>query len=297
MKLKLAIITACAATSLCCMQWQGQSSEGIKLPKKLRKEWAYIPSGKVVLEKDTTYVDAFYISKTEVTNADYRAFMRSIVLKTTEGKAYEVDSAVWTSATTYGEPYREFYYGHPAYAEYPVIGITYEGALAYCKWQQVQIQNALGDAYQVTCKIPSREEFVRAARGDNHNYVYAWGGPYLFNKQGMGLCNFNAVGDESISIAIGQKTANVYPSATMGVAGHLSDNADITAPIYAYTPNEFGCYNLNGNVAELTHDGKHALGGSWRNSGYDVRCESSMPVQGAASHIGFRTLFRIQRLS
>ena len=40
----------------------------------------------------------------------------------------------------------------------------------------------------------------------------------------------------------------------MGVAGHLNDNADVTAPIYSYWPNDYGLYNMSGNVSEWVLD-------------------------------------------
>jgi formylglycine-generating enzyme required for sulfatase activity len=40
----------------------------------------------------------------------------------------------------------------------------------------------------------------------------------------------------------------------MGVAGRLNDNADITAPIFSYVPNDYGLYNMAGNVSEWVSD-------------------------------------------
>src|SRR5690554_1153634 len=40
----------------------------------------------------------------------------------------------------------------------------------------------------------------------------------------------------------------------MGVAGQLNDNAEITAPVYSYWPNDYGLYNMAGNVSEWVMD-------------------------------------------
>ena len=40
----------------------------------------------------------------------------------------------------------------------------------------------------------------------------------------------------------------------MGIAGKLNDNADVTAPVYSYWPNDYGLFNMAGNVSEWVMD-------------------------------------------
>ena len=68
----------------------------------------------------------------------------------------------------------------------------------------------------------------------------------------------------------------------------------ITAPAESYYPNKFGIYNMSGNVAELVSDDTVAMGGSWNDTGYDVRVESEQPATQPKSTIGFRMVATIE---
>lgn len=84
-------------------------------------------------------VPSFYMDETEVSNQDYREFTHwtSRVYPNDPGKTKSItpDSSVWRSELAYNEPYVENYFRHPAYSEYPVVGVTWEQAEAYCKWR------------------------------------------------------------------------------------------------------------------------------------------------------------------
>jgi formylglycine-generating enzyme len=264
------------------------------LPKEIRDHWSFIPAGKAVFSGDTAQVEEFYMATGEVTNAEYRAFLKSIESNADLLKNCLVDSNVWLRGLKYGDIFKKHYYSHPAYSPYPVVGITYEAALAYCQWVEIEIQAQMGSDYDVSCKLPTQHEWLRAARGDRHSFVYTWGGPYIRNAQGCVLCNYCMVGDESVSRGIGQSEVEIHDVNFLGVAGHLNDNADILAPSFAYAPTEFGCMNMNGNAAEILEGGQTVAGGSWRNTGYDVRCESTMPYSGPTEYVGFRPMLRIK---
>ncbi len=72
------------------------------------------------------------------------------------------------------------------------------------------------------------------------------------------------------------------------------DGATITASAKSYYPNQFGIYNMSGNVAELVSDDTVAMGGSWNDTGYDVRVESEQPATDPRSTIGFRVVAVIE---
>ncbi|WP_167605022.1 SUMF1/EgtB/PvdO family nonheme iron enzyme [Maribellus sediminis] len=84
-------------------------------------------------------VPSFYMDETEVSNQDYREFTHwtSRVYPNDPDKTKSItpDSSVWRSELAYNEPYVENYFRHPAYSEYPVVGVTWEQAEAYCKWR------------------------------------------------------------------------------------------------------------------------------------------------------------------
>jgi formylglycine-generating enzyme required for sulfatase activity len=267
------------------------------LPKEIRASWCYIPGGKVAIESDTALVTSFYMAKNEVSNAEYLSFLEAQNRNANFDSKWLIDTNQWNLLypnTQPYQPYAKYYAQHPAYRNYPAVCVSYEGAMAYCNWLASEIQKQLGTGFNVSCALPSREEWIRAARGDHHRFVYSWGGPYLTNAKGYVQCNYAGTGDETISIPMGQKKVELHPEmAVMGVAGHVHDNADILAPCGSYAPSPLGCYNACGNAAEILRDGRTCAGGCWGNTGYDVRVESIMEFTGPSPYVGFRPLIEI----
>ena len=84
-------------------------------------------------------VSSFYMDETEVRNVDYREYLHWITRVFIEyPEIYEralPDTLVWRSRLAYNEPYVEYYFRHPAYHDYPVVGITWTQANEYCIWR------------------------------------------------------------------------------------------------------------------------------------------------------------------
>ena len=250
----------------------------------------FVPSGFVVVGDDTSSVQSFYMSSTEITNLQYNEFLND--LKTTgeiEKLAIAIiDTACWTRGKMYGEPMAKYYHSHPAYDAYPVVGISKEGAEMFCEWLSDKYTQLSGGELKLKFRLPRQEEWMRAARGSNHYQTYAWNSPYLRNKEGMLQANFLAIGSENVRRNEDTGTLEVVRD---GITINHSDAAyDIVAPTRSYWPNAQGFYNLNGNVAELIADGNRAVGGAWTSPGYDIRNESVMAVEGPRPDVGFRVV-------
>ena len=109
---------------------------------------------------------------------------------------------------------------------------------------------------------------------------YAWGNSLLRNKEGLFLCNYRIVGDEFISV----DSANNL----IVTNERLNNGVHITVPVHAYWPNNYGLFNVCGNVAEMINVNNIALGGSWNSTGYDVRVYSEFKYDRANPYVGFR---------
>ena len=190
-----------------------------------------------------------YASKTEVTNYEYAKFLSSLK-ENKDDKALaqaRIDSMNWKLVTSTYEPYANNYHTHDAYLKYPVVNISYAAAELYCKWLTEEYNKTPSRKFQkVVFRLPSEMEWVMAAKGGNPKALYPWEGTSLKDKKGNNRSNFFR---ES--------------KLEMGEPGHLTDDADVTAPALSYAPNGFGLYNMSGNVAEMVAEKGKTKGGSW----------------------------------
>lgn len=220
-----------------------------------------------------------------------------------DGEVYVYpDTLVWMRDFTYAynEPWAEMYFWHPAYDDYPVVGVNWMQARAFCIWR-TQLKNdylaTVGDSYVQRYRLPTEAEWEYAARGGLALSTYPWGGPYTRNFTGCFIANFKPL------------------------RGNYVDDGGIKSlPCGSYAPNEYGLFDMAGNVAEWTsnafeectyafiHDlnpdykynalksDKPALkrkvvrGGSWKDIAYYLQCGTrTYEYQDTAKcYIGFR---------
>ncbi|MES2004553.1 MAG: SUMF1/EgtB/PvdO family nonheme iron enzyme [Bacteroidota bacterium] len=144
------------------------------------------------------------------------------------------DTLVWMRdfSYSYNEPQTRRYFAHPAFGKYPVVGINWKQAVAFCNWR-THIQNSFLErkkfAVDGDYRLPSEAEWEYAARGGLTNSMFPWGNPYLRNKKGCLLANFKP-----------------------GRGNYAEDGGFYTVPAKAYWPNQYGLYNMAGNVSEWT---------------------------------------------
>lgn len=214
------------------------------------------------------------------------------------------DTLVWVRDYTfsYNEPLTEKYFSHVAYDSYPVVGITWAQAKAFCNWRTKQMndfQESLKNPGVMDYRLPTEVEWEYAARGGHQMTLYPWGSYYTRNSEGSFVANFKPMRGNYVSD---------------------SQNNITTTKVANFFPNSYGLYDMAGNVAEWTSNAydesgyeyisdfspdfqydakpgdppsmkrKVIRGGSWKDIAYYVQVSTrSFEYQDSAkSYIGFR---------
>ena len=284
------------------------------------------------VEQDVTYenhnvprrvtVSSFYMDETEISNFHWCEYMYWVGRTYTEYpmiyKKSLPDTLSWREKLGFNEKYVDYYLRHPAYRDYPVVGVSWNQANEFCRWRSDRVNEYIliregillmnpnqqnepftTDAYMAgqyeqglnpqgqianldpskggydpttgklrtkdlatrnvimsdgiilpRYRLPTEAEWEFAAYGLIGNTIderviekriYPWDGHWVRNPQE------NFQGDMLANFVRGRGDY-------MGVSGHLNDNADITAPVFSYWPNDYGLYNMAGNVSEWVLD-------------------------------------------
>ena len=230
-------------------------------------------------------------------HANYPVTRRENFIKEVPVPIYP-DTTVWIRDFnySYNEPMHNDYFWHDAYNDYPVVGVTWHQAKAFCEWRTKTKNN-----YQKTKKkkslvpefrLPTEAEWEFAARGGLQGAMYPWGGPYTKNDRGCFMANFKPMrGDYSVDQALYTVEANAYdPNGynLYNMAGNVSEWIDSSYEPEAY---EFSS-TINPNVNDEENDLKVVRGGSWKDVKYFLQVSSRdyENADQARSYIGFRTV-------
>ncbi|MFT7344508.1 MAG: gliding motility-associated lipoprotein GldJ, partial [Lentimonas sp.] len=259
-------------------------------------------------------VSSFYIDQTEVTNFHWLEYLYWL------DRAYETypmvyknalpDTLCWRSKLGFNEKYVDYYLRHPAYRDYPVVGVSWLQASDYCKWRTDRVNEFIlvregildyntdqrdeatfnTDAYYAG----QYEEAVRRNLTDlNPSNLDGkrLGKRIVTMEDGIMLPRYRLPTEAEWEFAYYGLIGNVTPGGEMiterrnfpwnghwvrqiepeylgsiranfvrgkgdymGVAGNLNDGADVTAPVESYWPNDYGLYNMAGNVSEWVMD-------------------------------------------
>jgi formylglycine-generating enzyme len=212
------------------------------------------------------------------------------------------DTLVWIRdfSYSYNEPMTQRYFWHPTYDHYPVVGVNWNQARAFAVWRTEFLNSYLAGRdrpFAMDFNLPSEAEWEYAARGGLNNNPYPWGGPYLRNAEGCFLANFKPLR-----------------------GNYVGDGGYQTVIVAHYPPNDYGLYDMAGNVSEWTRNAydesfayishdmnpdyqyearpndppsmkrKAVRGGSWKDVGYflQVSTRTYEYQDTAKSYIGFR---------
>ena len=207
------------------------------------------------------------------------------------------DTLVWLREfqLSYNEPLLHMYFSHKGYADYPVVGVTWEQAHAFCNWRTYHYGN--DDVRIRYFRLPTEAEWEYAARGGRDMAMYPWGNNYARDAQGCFFANFKPYR-----------------------GGYRDDTGTTTMKVAQFAPNDFGLFDMAGNVAEWTNSAysntsnnnvhemnpdfsymackddpdimkrKVVKGGSWKDISYFLQCgvRSYEYQYESRSYIGFR---------
>jgi len=278
-------------------------------------------------------VSSFYMDESEVTNVHYREYM--YWLDRVFGEEFPevvrkamVDTLVWRSELAYNEPFVEYYFRHPSYNNYPVVGVSWKQANDFASWRSDRVNEMMlikkgildHDPVQSGVDHFNRDSYLL---GEYEGVVKAGVKKQgLFNRKNkteIDIDSEDIVSEEetrSISFSDGIMLPNyrlpteaeweyaalslagnqvaqdesitdrrIYPwngnsvrwgkrnkwqgkimanfkrgrGDNMGLAGALNDNAEIPAEVKTFFPNDYGLYNMAGNVSEWTLDVYRAM--------------------------------------
>ena len=220
------------------------------------------------------------------------------------------DSLVWMRdfSYSYNEPFTRLYFSHPSYNDYPVVGVTWKQAVAFCHWRTNSSNFYLGKGGKRDEKIdgiyrlPTEAEWEYAARGNSKtNAMYPWGSPYTRTKEGRLLANFKpGRGDYFGSDA---KNDNIYTTKVQSFPENGYKIYDMAGNVAEWTSSVYyeGGYNFMGDFSpDLQYNAKEedpismkrkvVRGGSWKDIAYNIQVSTrNYEYQDTAkSYIGFR---------
>lgn len=260
-----------------------------------------VPATQINFNKQVT-IGPFYMDDTEITNNEYRQFVVDI----SEGSEVDLgedyvfedlypDTTVWLRDFSHhmGDPLVQYYYMHPAFDDYPVVGVDWKAAQYFCQWRTQHLNDyrvSQGEIILPNFRLPSEAEWEYAARGGRDMAKYPWGNPYIRNAKGCMIANFKP-----------------------GRGNYFDDGYAYTAPVDSYFPNDYGLFCMAGNVSEWVQDAfapasyplvwdlnptywedsepqKVVRGGSWKDVAYylETGTRSYEHQDSARSYIGFR---------
>lgn len=277
--MKIILFCSSLVLSLLLMSFTSKSTK----KDSFKKTYTYVPSGTFDYNNKRISVYAFYMLKGEVTNKQYRIFLYDLKTKGRD-KEYLMalpDTAQWNSIGYLNQPMVNLYFNHPAYDNYPVVNVSKKGAELYCIWLTKQMRKKYPKQNFNDFRLPTKAEWVYAAKGDYKNTPYPWGNEFLTNSKGCCLANYKVIGDQ-----------NIHKDSTnqLVVVQHSDNNTNYTVSVYSYLPNKFGLYNMSGNVAEMVADENVAMGGSWNDSGFDIQVTSEKQFTSPQPTVGFRVI-------
>jgi formylglycine-generating enzyme required for sulfatase activity len=257
----------------------------------------------------TTPIAHFFMDKQEITNLNYREYLFWVGLvfgKDSDRYRQALpDSTVWRAGLDYCEPMVDLYFQHPAYENYPIVGVTYEQAVQYCAWRTDRVYER---DLVAAGAIPANTRPVETNFFTEERYL---AGEYLGLKPNktIPVSRYRLPNEDEWELAAsGNLDATLFPYgynlsdkkiiAQLRKGRHLfntkraiklHNSPSLTAsPAHSGYPNGYGLYNTVGNAAEMIAEKGVCKGGSYTHQLEDGKITSILSYDKPTSWLGFR---------
>jgi formylglycine-generating enzyme required for sulfatase activity len=240
----------------------------------LRKKNAGFPPGTVQVN------DTLFFDKTEITNFNWLEYMHwkkaEFGMTSVEYQASLPDTTVWRLVNGNNEMLANIYLRHPAYQEYPVVGISYEQALDFCHWRSDRVNTML----MIQEGKLNREDLNKSTVIEE-KITYRL--PTKKEWEAMALLGFSEHSKKAIK-------AEKTNSKLYTISSFTSDsiNQDVCSPVNSHFENILGMKHLKGNVAEMISEKGICKGGSWNDRIENCHSHIDMPYDKPSATVGFR---------
>ncbi|MFT5725655.1 MAG: hypothetical protein ACI9JN_002782, partial [Bacteroidia bacterium] len=235
--------------------------------------------------------DTLYASSTETSNELYELFLTDLLKQKRYkdldvAKSPRVDWRSLLTATKQNLPDDSlFANGHPSDVLAPIVNISYEAAILYCEWL-THVYNASDQKRKkyghVEFRLPTMSEWEFIASSGETGNKYPWKGNFVRNSKGCYIANLR------VTELFGYDTTTT----TCNVTG--ADGAFFTVRVDSYFPNDFGLYNITGNVAEMVQERGKTKGGSWNTTPQNAVISTYETYTTPTPQIGFRVIMVIR---
>lgn len=246
--------------------------------KEIKINAKYIES---LLSKLTS--DSIYVGKFEVTNQLYHHFI---------GETGQLNHASknlnWAGNIKYPSRLIRNYSKHEDYFNYPVVNISRESAIEFCKWLTIKY-NSFGKKKlgNITFQLPTEMQWENFAKVNLINSSLFSKRKYLRNSKGVFLCNYNPVEERWILDSDKDFLKPGLTKEQIREAGKL-DGFEFTCPVDSYFKNEYELYCIYGNVSEMVLNKPISKGGSWASFRNEIIVKSDEKFFTPNPYTGFR---------